>query len=866
MRVFWIYIVFFCLPPVVRAMDMVAIPQQPIAFGATEVTWTQWTRVRDWAWEQGYRIAPGAGETNLPVQAISWYDAVKWCNALSEWTGRTPAYYTDTAHSTVYRRDEHDLTPAHVKWDADGFRLPTEKEWEYACRAGSTTRFYWGDYPRTHPVNDLYAVYHHWGQTDVDGVPHPVASKQPNPFALYDMSGNVAEWCWDWWSGDASDAPHGPDTGHFRILRGGGVGMDRTFACGDRHFTHPFYVPFDAGLRVASASNQSVDTWPTTSQPAPDLDTDDTPSRFNMPDGWAARFLARLDEWLPSSQRLPRDPAVTDYWNALKKKAQPVEFFPADPSKNRDWLHDIRHLAGAVTATRNASDLMVLTFAMESYARDHKRAFDRLTMKQRQTRATPDGGPYWFDRSIGMGAGRGLPWLQLLVDLHRAGISLPPETMEQIALMVLEQHIGLGLLDTRAQIPNQHHGNAAHLLLFANLYRDVEISDALFEAGRHRMNLALQSVMPDGSDIEYALSYNWGLIHKLDMAIRALAAFDPDAPEFAPWRTLRHNTMRLYAGLVMPTGAVPVVGNMIYQPERTQQRLDSWAKEERLPNVIAVADALIRGKGTGPDYQSIAFPYAGYYVLRDGWSATNNYLFLKSSRPGAGQGRAQENSIQLVAAGRPQLVERPRSRQPEWHLAVNTVWVDGRPPARVLKVDAVKGYDTPRSLRWFTGEFFDYCEGRFEGPYRDETGETMASHFRQFVFFKPWSLWIVTDTVTGGVMRQQRWRFDDDATLLLHHRAAIPLDIPDTKNASWSGTDPLITVMTVDTNLTVTGTDGARVTIERPDGRLLFTAGSGHPSSLTLQWQAKGIEHHWILATNEDTWNDKTFTKTEKQE
>ena len=144
-------------------------------------------------------------DVRLPAKDFSWFGAIEFCNRLSEWAGYQPCY---SQRSGQWRCD----------WHADGYRLPTEAEWEYACRAGTTTRYSFGDDPAD---LDGYAWYD--GNTNTV---QPVASKRANPWGLYDLHGNVWEWCWDGYgaySPKPARNPRGPDQSPSgrRVLRGG---------------------------------------------------------------------------------------------------------------------------------------------------------------------------------------------------------------------------------------------------------------------------------------------------------------------------------------------------------------------------------------------------------------------------------------------------------------------------------------------------------------------------------------------------------------------------------------------------------------------------------------------------------------------
>jgi sulfatase modifying factor 1 len=176
-----------------------------------------------------YAEVTGRNEFNfsgasLPAESVTWIDAVRYCNARSEKEGLKPAYTIDGTK---------------VTWDrsADGYRLPTEAEWEYACRAGTTTPFntensispeesdYYGHYP--YGIENNYFTQEKlatqpgvYRETTVD-----VNSFSPNKWGLYNMHGNVGEWVWDYYGPYPSEAqtdPAGPETGAFRVYRGGG--------------------------------------------------------------------------------------------------------------------------------------------------------------------------------------------------------------------------------------------------------------------------------------------------------------------------------------------------------------------------------------------------------------------------------------------------------------------------------------------------------------------------------------------------------------------------------------------------------------------------------------------------------------------
>ena len=237
------------------------------------VSYGLWANIYTYATNNGYGFShAGAGKgymTNQPVQSSDWYDSVKWCNARSAQAGLTPVYYTDAGLTQVYTNLES--YTVYANWSADGFRLPTEAEWEKAARGGLIgRRFPWGT-----RIDENQANYYGTNTYSYDLGPNgynavgnypttspgtsPVGSFDMNGYGLYDMAGNLYEICWDWYAGPpyptgspykGGSNPRGPSTGTSRVARGGSW-MSQVYGerCAYRTSASPINAAVNGGLR-----------------------------------------------------------------------------------------------------------------------------------------------------------------------------------------------------------------------------------------------------------------------------------------------------------------------------------------------------------------------------------------------------------------------------------------------------------------------------------------------------------------------------------------------------------------------------------------------------------------------------------------
>jgi len=208
---------------------------KPFYIGKYEITQKQWIDV------MGKNPSLFKGDENLPVENITWYDAIEYCNKRSEKEGLAPFYIIDKTNKDPNNKSQYD----GMKWmitfnhDSEGYRLPTEMEWEFANGGGVSA--------------DELKMYNSASENNTDVI-KSVGQGKPNVYGLFDMSGNVWEWCWDWYGDlvllDVSKI-YGPDNGVYKVYRGGSwyfyAGPLQLYT---RNNTYPTFKDYYVGLRV----------------------------------------------------------------------------------------------------------------------------------------------------------------------------------------------------------------------------------------------------------------------------------------------------------------------------------------------------------------------------------------------------------------------------------------------------------------------------------------------------------------------------------------------------------------------------------------------------------------------------------------
>jgi formylglycine-generating enzyme required for sulfatase activity len=223
--------------------DPLAQPVHTVSVSAFSMDSSEVTQA-DYLAIMGVNPSHFTGDLRRPVEMLTWFDAVLYCNARSRSDGLDTIYSYTSIYGTPGNGCDS-LGGLSINYSKKGYRLPTEAEWEWACRAGTTTEYYWGD-----TLDSAYCWYNLNSLTST----HPVCLKTPNAWGLYDMSGNVWEWCNDWrgtYDSLLQVDPIGPPAGTYRVFRGGSWNyyLDNLRSAGRNDDDPGYHGCFDGGFR-----------------------------------------------------------------------------------------------------------------------------------------------------------------------------------------------------------------------------------------------------------------------------------------------------------------------------------------------------------------------------------------------------------------------------------------------------------------------------------------------------------------------------------------------------------------------------------------------------------------------------------------
>lgn len=771
---------------------------------ALPVTRKEYEAIRAFAAQHGFDLSAGLNAGDCPVGNLSWYDAVKTCNALSLMAGRRPVYQTHDGF--MYRSGTSD----EIKIDktADGYRLPTASEWEYACRAGTNSRYFWGD-----EADNRYA----WGVQSPPNrlawTPQPAGKVLPNPFGLYDMSGNVNEWCFDWYD-------NLPFQNTWRVMRGGSMSLDDIIDSGFYHFSVPYYQCMDTGMRIAadcplpdlSELLQSDKTVLEPPMPYPAKSLQQSADElaefldFSTPElqkticlyqqgdyegflkSWASSLLNRQLDLSFERDYLSFDGACN--FDALYNVEKPAWFHPNDPAWTAVTFDRLKPLIYRWQETGEERFIEKWCWYIQDYMKNYLYEYNSLTYEERKADCWPPLPWAYCD-------GFNTSWrvISILSILWKLGNSKRPacvtdQFLADLTVYIVKREVPICIKDSRLCVPNQLAHNAQMFAMLTEsffMFRDAPTWSVLAET-RFRESV-MGTFLKDGSDLEQSLNYNGGFVDKCAQLKKMYLKKEPPAwiQEMDAYAQLRRSFL---LSLTQPFGGLPTTGTagLVCPPnpaseiymESIQKRLGEAPEitwwEQAKKHLLANTDAPV-------EFTSVSFPYGGYYVSRSGWGPQDIYLFFQTSRHGRGHATEACNGIQLCGYGRQFLVGAGASSygnkgfvpEDQWeiieqidhyqHLSFgrNTVLVDGMSQKRLYQGENsfYPEYSEPIPCLNYISDHFDVFEGRYEDGYGMSYPETFPTHTRRVIFVKRAELFIIIDNMNSDEPHRytQTWGF-----------------------------------------------------------------------------------------------------------
>lgn len=457
-----------------------------------------------------------------------------------------------------------------------------------------------------------------------------------------------------------------------------------------------------------------------------------------------------------------------------------------DPAYTRDWIVYANYmfwtgaLLGAHEESKDIRYLQAWTAIWDDYAKNVRAQHDAFCAKlvRAETRHYSQiFAAFWCNARLG-GMQSALAYCA----------HLPPETVRAFLPGVTTAHIlakihsDINGLRRMPGAPNQQVGVASQLLICANLFNTFKESADWYETAKQAIlaGTRIGGNLPDGSDLEQAFNYNLALAPTYEGIVKASGT--PPAAWTEPLNRIARDRARFIFSLLRPTDQMPGLCTMDDRPASQWPWTADYARNHAAdPFVSRIANHTWGdGKEPLPAFTSIAYPYGGFYVMRNGWDKQAHHLFFMASRPAVGHADRCKNSLQLTAFGKTMLIDSgpptysnaadvtPFNRYMDSTYAHNTLVVDGLSQVLDAKLPR-ESYDTPLPARWHSSSAFDLAEGLYTWSYEDTETENKKSpiptgdvtHQRQVVFLKPLGLCLVVDIVksAGAHDYTQVWNF-----------------------------------------------------------------------------------------------------------
>lgn len=747
-----------------------------------------WNNVCEKAEEIGYDILKRNGNGELPATRITFYDAVKFCNALNEICGLKPVYYED---GKVIKTGFAD----NVEISGKGIRLPAEKEWEYAATGDRDTLYFWGNEKGNNRTNQ-YAWMYDWDDKENAFLLRKPGLKKANQFGLYDVSGNVYEWCFDKFS----------DT-DFRILKGGSVTLDSILESKFTSYSLANIASIDIGFRIFSDVDIELPDWLFRENETDEEYRNNKFDLFELLDLEVPELKQIKDYYLKGDIKS----AKKEYIYLLKKRAEDKEFdysfympvkmpaleklmakneritwFAGD--KNYSSYHGLVIFAiplaemYRVTKDKKYLKQFITVTNFIDYAKDE---FDNLKPEElnRVSISVPDSWCY----TQGFDSCKRLEHVTTIVlsmflkymDYSDMDDELVDALLKHMVRTITED-LPLVIKDARSVIPNQSLENAKSLIYAGNIFVGYKYAENLKKLGYDRILEATigKCVFPDGTDMEQSYNYNFAICKIVEEFI---SYFGKLPEQLLPLKEAAVNRIRFLKTVSYPHGGYPATGTMsgTFPPVecKTVEEIGKFAKEyddrnfKRFENIEKEEIGVI----------SAVFPYSATTVMKNNNSVEAVYMWHFAARPGSGHAVENINSIQLSAYGMPMLVNAGASTyenigfvpENQWDMipeyekyqhsswGSNTVLIDGKSQGRLKygENNKIDKYSECCDNAFYTDEYFDYSQGVYSGLYFDENGEFNAEHMREIIYVKKHNVFIIKDTIKADGEHEFSARF-----------------------------------------------------------------------------------------------------------